>query len=246
MHLDEERLQRLLHGELDRGAAHSAREHVATCAGCRAQVEAAEREEAELTRLLGYLDHPVPRLEPGDIAARAGPGRSEWVRRAAVVVLGLGLAGVAYAAPGSPIAGLIKAITGRSEIETRPADRPAPRQTGEPVVSGIAVDPGPRLVIVFPSPPAGARAQVSLGDTTDVVVRALTGRASFSSGLDRLVVQTTDSAAAFQIVVPRTAPWVEIRAGQTRIFSKQGHRITAATAPVAEGSYLIELGPKPQ
>jgi hypothetical protein len=245
MHLDEERLQRLLDGELDGGAASSARAHLDSCDPCRAQVAAAERERAEVERLLSRLDGPVPALSPYDIMTRAGSAGLGWARRAAVVLMGLGLAGVAYAAPGSPVPAWLRALTGRADRahETPPTGRQDSVQTREPAVSGIAVDPGPRLVIVFPSPPPGARAQVSLSDTGGVVVRALTGRASFSSGVDRLVVETADSAAAFQVVVPRAAPWLEIRAGETTVFRKHGPRLTTAADSVSGGNWLIPLAP---
>jgi hypothetical protein len=245
MHLDEERLQRLLDGEMDGAAASSARTHLDSCDACRGQVAAAERERAEVTLLLGRLDCPIPLLSPDDVMARAGSAGLGWARRAAVVILGLGLAGVAYAAPGSPLPGWLRTLTGQADRaqETPPAGPRAPAQADESVVSGIAVAPGSRLVIVFPSPPAGARAQVSLSDTSEVVVRALTGRASFSSGTDRLVVETADSAAAFQVVVPRTAPSLEIRAGETTLFRKHGSRITAATDSASGGTYLIPLAP---
>ena len=47
MHLDDEQLQRLLDGELDRGRARSMADHVAACPDCRALSEA-ERDQAEV------------------------------------------------------------------------------------------------------------------------------------------------------------------------------------------------------
>jgi hypothetical protein len=245
MHLDEERLQRLVHGELELGDERSARQHVAGCEVCRAQVDMAEGEQTELTRLLRDLDQPAPRMEPGDIVRRARSGGHGWARRAAVVLASLGLAGVAYAMPGSPIPRWIRAIAGAPvhEVEPRPGGRPDSLQSGEPIASGIAVDPGARLVIVFPAPPAGARALVSLRDTSDVVVRVLAGHASFSSSADRLVVETTDSPASFQLVIPRNAPSVEIRAAGRSVFRKQGARIAPAGGAGSDGRYVIELKP---
>jgi hypothetical protein len=76
------------------------------------------------------------------------------------------------------------------------------------------------------------------------VVRALTGRASFSSGTDRLVVASADSAAAFQIVLPRSAPLIVIEAGMSVLFRKQGARITTAADSTAAGTYLLTLAPQ--
>ena len=87
MHLDDERMQRLLHGELEPGAEVSLMGHLATCEPCRDQLTAARREAAEVSRLLGLLDDPVPRLDPEDVmhASRRVLG---WGRRAALVFLG--------------------------------------------------------------------------------------------------------------------------------------------------------------
>ena len=245
MHLDEERLQRLVHGELEPGAERSAREHLAECGECRMQVELADRDQAELTRLLRDLDQPAPRMEPADIVRRARSGGHGWARRAAVVLATLGLAGVAYAMPGSPIPRWIRSMTGAptQAIELPPGNGPDSLKSVEPIPSGIAVDPGSRLVVAFPAPPARARALVSVSDTSEVVVRVLAGHASFSSGADRLAVETTDSGASFQIVIPRSAPSVEIRAGGTSLFHKRGARITAASGAGSDGNYAIELKP---
>jgi hypothetical protein len=244
MHLDDERLQRLLDRELGSEAEASIRGHLAGCEPCRAQVTAAERETAEVRRLLPFLDHPLPRLEPGDAMRPRGRGLV-WGRRAALVFLVLGLAGVAYAAPGSPVAAWVRSIA--TLLRPAPAP-PAPPSTTQvrsenPGSSGIAVSPGERLAIVLPSPPRGGLVYVSLGDSADVVVRVVSGTASFSSGIDRLVVETADSSAVFRIVLPRSASRVEIRAGASRLFLKEGPRISASTGPRADGVYALRIPP---
>jgi len=245
MHLDDERLQRLLSGELEPRVEASIRGHLATCEPCRVQLTAARREASEASRLLGLLDDPVPRLDPEDVmhASRRVLG---WGRRAALVFLGLGLAGVAYAAPGSPVPGWLRSLaTPARPAPTRAAAiAPRPTQSGDAGVSGIAVSPGERLAILLPSPPTGASAYVSLSDTADIVVRVLSGKASFSSGIDRLLVETADSTAVFRILVPRAASRVEIRAGGSRLFLKQGARITASTEPSAGGVYALRVLPR--
>jgi hypothetical protein len=191
------------------------------------------------------LDRPAPRLEATDVIHGSGRGLA-WGRRAALVVLGLGLAGVAYAAPGSPVPAWLRAIT----AEMRPTPAPpvsapaAPIHNGDSAASGIAVSPGERLTVTLPSPAAGALAYVSLGDSTDLAVRVVSGTASFSSGMDRLAVETFDSSAVFRIVVPRGGPWIEIRAGGVRLFLKRGARITAAVEPSPQGVYLLRVAPR--
>jgi predicted anti-sigma-YlaC factor YlaD len=244
MHLDDERLQRLLDRELESEAEASIRGHLAGCEPCRAQVTAAERETAELLRLLPSLDAPLPQLQPGDVMRPGGSGLV-WGRRAALVFVALGLSGVAYATPGSPVAAWVRSVA----TLLRPAPTPpAPPRTTQarsedPEASGIAVSPGERLAIDLPSPPKGGLAYVSLGDSADVVVRVVSGNASFSSGINRLVVETVDTSAVFRIVLPRTASRVEIRAGGSRLLLKQGARIRASTAPTADGVYALRIPP---
>jgi hypothetical protein len=72
MHLDEEGLQRLLHGELSRAAETSARAHLAECADCRRRASEADLEEREVGALLQVLDEPVPAIDAEMVAARAG------------------------------------------------------------------------------------------------------------------------------------------------------------------------------
>jgi predicted anti-sigma-YlaC factor YlaD len=245
MHLDAEHLQRLLDGELEPGAGGSVRHHLESCAPCRDQVAAAEREIAEVSRLLGVLDYPAPRLEPGDVM-RADSRTLGWGRRAALVFLGLGLAGVAYAAPGSPVPAWLRSVAARMRpTPTRPAPAPAAStQSTDAGASGIAVSPGERLTIFLPSPPAGALAYVSLADSAEVAIRVVSGRASFSSGIDRLAVETSDSSAVFRILVPRSASRVEIRAGGSRLFLKQGPHITTSAEQGPEGAYAIRTAPR--
>jgi len=106
------------------------------------------------------------------------------------------------------------------------------------------VSPGERLAIVLPTPPAGASAYVSLSDTADIVVRVVAGKASFSSGIDRLLVGTPDSTAVFRILVPRTAFRVEIRAGGSRLFLTQSARITTSAEPSSDGVYVLRIPPQ--
>jgi hypothetical protein len=72
----------------------------------------------------------------------------------------------------------------------------------------------------------------------------VSGKASFSSGIDRLSVETPDSSAVFRILVPRTALRVEIRAGASRLFLKQRGHITASAEPSSDGVYALRIPPR--
>jgi hypothetical protein len=262
MHIDEERIQRLLHGELSRAGEATAREHVAGCAACRERLAEAQGEENEIHALLRALDGPEPRIDVESVVHRADapdshrhrgpaprPGRGRGGRHRSAIRWGAGIllaaivAGAAYAVPGSPLPVWVHAVVqwiGRS----RPSPPgPAPARDRDPDVAGVTVVPGRELVILFTSPQSKGHARVSLTDEAEVAVRAASGAASFTSEVDRLVIGNAGSSAAFEILIPRAAPRIEIRVGGRRIFVKQGDHVITAASPDARGAYLLPLGP---
>jgi hypothetical protein len=216
MHIDDERIQRLLHGELPRAEETAVRRHVAECGDCGGRFAQAQRDETEVFALLRHVDHPAPDVDPATIAAEAGPRATPWLRWAAAIALALGMAGAAYAIPGSPLRGWVNQLTHRS---------PPARQVPDSSVAGIAVAPGLDLVVLFKRPEAIEEIAVLLTDGAEVEVRAITGTAMFSAGTDRLVVDTRDSHASFEVRIPRTAPRVQLVLSHTRIVLKEGSRI---------------------
>lgn len=244
MHLDEEKVQRILHRELVPSDEAPLREHLSGCAECRSRVAGAARAEQEVFALLRQLDHAAPRVDARAVAARAtetaSSRDSRWVRRAAIVVLLLGAAGVAYAAPGSPLPAWIDTavrwIEGGERAPQMPGGGLRDRDAG-----GIAVDPGRNLVILFTSAQPQGEARVSLTDGNEVVVRALSGAAAFTSDMGRLVIDNRRSAASYEIQIPRAAAHVEIRVGTDRVFLKAGPRTTAPGAQRASGAFILSL-----
>ena len=237
MHLDEDQVQRLLHDGLsDAGASH-ARAHIAHCAACRAAIAAAEREAGEVRALLHHLDHPPPSTGVGTLMALArGRARSRVRWAAGIVGVALGLAGAAYAAPGSPLRAWVRTVLG----DGRPV-RP------DPGPAGIAVAPGPRLVIAFTARQSEGRVVVNLSDGGDVVARAPAGAATFTSHADRLVIGNAGSSADFVIEIPRDAPLVEILVAGARVFLKDGASADgvppARCELVAAGQFSCPLTP---
>ena len=242
MHLDEEQVQRLLHGELPRPAEALAREHVEACADCRARLGVAARQEAEVDTLLRHLDHPPPRIDARMVVLRARRQRHRWGRWAAGIVLALGIASVAYAFPGSPLREWIRGFAervGGASPGSRAADAPTPPR--DATMGGIAVVPGRQLVILFTTAQPDAQALVSLTGGAEVVVRAHVAAATYTSDVDRLVIDNAPSRATFEIEIPRSAPRVEIWVKGDRIFVKDGLRVTGDTLLDAGGPYVLPL-----
>jgi hypothetical protein len=245
MHLDEEQVQRLLHGELPRPAEALARGHVEACADCRARVGVAERQEAEVDTLLRHLDHPPPRIDARMVVLRARRQSHGWGRWAAGIMLALGIAGVAYALPGSPLREWIRGVAervGRASPGSRAVVVPTPPH--DSTMGGIAVVPGRQLVIFFTTAQPDAQTRVSLTDGAEVVVRAQAAAGTYTSDVDRLVIDNNAaSRATFEIQIPRSAPRVEIWVKGDRIFLKDGRRISGDTPLDAGGSYVLPLAP---
>lgn len=241
MHLDEELLQRLLHGELSAGDTRDARGHLAACGECRERMVMAERDEGEIFGLLRQIDHPLPRVRAEAVAAKARNIGLVWGRWAAGIFLVLGAAGAAYAVPGSPMRQWIRSAATWIAREERVS--PIPRQVEAPTASaaGIAAVPGRSYVIAFQRAEPGGQVRVSLTDGEEVTVRAPSGAARFTSAADRLLIDNRGSGATFDIEIPRTAPRVEIRAAGKSIFLKQGERVVAPQSADGEGRYVIGL-----
>lgn len=252
IHLDDEQIQRRLAGELAATSDAVVRRHLADCADCRDRVSAAERDAEEIEALLRLVDHPAPPVRAQAIAERASRERSPaWVRWAAGILLVLGLAGVASAIPGSPLRGwigsvveLITPFEGPSDAAAPSPPAPARTSTDEPA-AGIAVVPGRLLVIQFMAAGNDARASVSLTDGRPVVVQAPPGAVTFTSDVDRLVVDNREAppGASFEIRIPRTAPRVEIRVPAGRIFLMESGRILTPGVVDSAGSYRLPLRP---
>lgn len=240
MHLDDEQLQRAVHGELS--PAHTlVRDHLDSCDACRLRVEQEAREEQRVFDLLRAIDRPAPDVSIAAIARRAHSRRSRRGIRVAALVLGLGVAGVAYAAPGSPLTALLRRLVASHDRAPRTRAAESSAVASEPT-TGIAVAPGPRLTIQIIAGEGGALATVSLSDGSEVVVRAVGGNPSFSSDIDRLVVRNADDVRAFEIEIPRDAPSVEIRTGRGRVLLKTGSSVVADGPRDADGRYALRLG----
>jgi hypothetical protein len=178
------------------------------------------------------------------VAARAGARGPAWGRWAAALLIALGLAGGAYALPGSPLPALVQAVVawigGGPEPSPPPPPSPPP-EAPDPGIGGIAVAPGTSLTILFATFQTEGAARVRLSDGAEVVVRAPIGAAAFSSGSDRLVIDNAGSSATFEIQIPRAAPLVEILVGGSRLFLKEGSRVTVEGAADARDLYVLPL-----
>ena len=246
MHLDDEQVQRVLHAELG-SAESSVGEHVSTCAECRSRVAQAKGEEQWVFDRLQALDHAQPRVILERITAASHRRVPAWSRVAAGIAILLAAAGVAYAMPGSPLPRVLERLVER----LRPASEapPAPTPSQHPVLpqAGIAVTPGDRLTIVFAADQPDDVAVVALSDSGEVSIRASGGTTSFTSDISRITIDHSGPQATTHILIPRQAPWVEIRARGRRIFLKENSRVVSRLAQTGKDATVCRspmVGPE--
>ncbi|HEV2017152.1 MAG TPA: zf-HC2 domain-containing protein [Gemmatimonadaceae bacterium] len=241
MHLDDEQVERVRHGELPRELEKSIREHLAGCSECRSRVAEGQRDEDWVYSMLRVLDHPPGRIDANAVVARAGgTGLGRW-RWAAALLVAVSVGSAAFAMPGSPVRGWVReALEWIAPRGNSPSPIPtqSPRQ---PAVAGVGVVPGRALLILFTSPQSSGEARVSLTDGSEVVVRTQSGAATFTSDPGRLVIDNRSSTAMFEIQIPRVAPRVEIRVNGVRVYLKDGDRARAGNVTVAGDVYVLRL-----
>ena len=238
MHLDDEQLQRFLHRELEADSRRTAGDHLATCVECRERLFEVERDQKEVYRLLQAVDSWPPAITAKDIAVGARTARLRRGRWAAGILLAAVVAGAAYALQGAPVRDWIRDARERTQGSMQ---APKPAEPPLPLMAGLAVPAGDRLIILFERAQPGSKARVSIGNGTEVRVRGPSGKVTFGSEADTLRVGNRDSTATFEIDIPRGARMVEIRVAGTRVFSKEGPRISAPGADEGQEVYLFPL-----
>ena len=243
MHLDDERIQRLLHDELGSADAET-RLHLESCAACRELMDEAREEERRIFWLLSQVDHPPPAIDPRILLAEPTASGGHWGRRAAAVILGVAIAGAAYALPGSPLPAALDQLLGTGVARRGSAPATRPERVPAPPPAGIAVPAEDGLVIRLLAEGAGAVATVELTEEEEVVVRAVEGNATFTSDPGGLTVRSS-GPVRLEIHIPRTAASIEVRSGSTPVFRKLAGRSVSGAAPDSMGRYIIPLVSSP-
>jgi hypothetical protein len=242
IHPDDGQIQGFVDAELAPDLVAEVRTHVAGCAECRVRVAAAEAENAWTAERLRVLDHAAPRIGADAIVSDVDHRGRSWGRWAASILAIVGVAGAAYAAPGSPLPDLIRRFAASMSGGQRDATVPAGNAMKR-VTAGAALAPGDLLRIVFLTEQPGGVATVSLTDSTTVQVRAVDGVAAFTLDPDRISIDNAGSSALFEVDIPLSAPRVEIMVGHRRVLLKDSGRIVTDTERDHDGKYRVSLSP---
>jgi anti-sigma factor RsiW len=213
MHLDDRVMQQLVDREaLDDRA--SIEHHLAHCPACRDRLAAARAEDVRIGHLLSALDEPMPTVSSTTVLSEAmrTPTRV-WLRRAAVLVVSIGLSAVAYAFPGSPLPRWL----GRQPARAI-APQPVPTQARPADVSGIAVSADEPVTVIFVSELPASRIRIMETDERQLAVRGSDAAATFSYDPGRVLVSGYVTSAQFDVIIPRTAMEVTVQVGERVLF----------------------------
>jgi len=195
-------------------------------------------DDLELDTLLESLDEEPPEVSVDTLIARgraragAARGRLKW---AAGIVLAFGLAGVAYAAPGSPLARWLERTGGRGD------EREGTATEQQPDSAGVALDVTRAAVIRFEGE-LGGYVHVVLTDDAEIVTRSASASTRFTSEPERLLIEHP-SLDTLQIRIPRNAPRVEIQVGAEPLLVKEGSDVFTTGDADGLGGWLLPLGP---
>ncbi len=237
MHLDAEKIERLLDREMSREEGRAWRDHLAGCADCRSMLEAAERTEREIVDLLGLLDHPVPDADPRRLARRAD--RQGFRRTLAAAALAfVVVAGAASAMPGSPVRGWL------ARVFAGPLRPPTVGEGTEPATtqpSGVSVLPSAEFELVFQEVQDSGLLRITLSDQPEVSVQSERNGVGYSVEPRAVRVLNVGSRASYQVVIPESAPSIRIRVGETTVLEKDGTSIVTSAARDAGGDYLVDF-----
>jgi hypothetical protein len=193
-----------------------------------------------VNQALRHLDHPPPLITGDEIAARAQTvGNRIRLRWAAGFLLAAAIAGTAVATPGSPLRGWLSTLAERFRAEA-PANEDAALLPPAPM-AGVALIPGPALVIEFTDLQQVGQARVTMTDDNQVEVRAPSGAATFSSDAERLVIENRGATADFEIVLPRGASRIEIRLAGARVLIKERERVTLTRGTAESAGWAVPL-----
>lgn len=247
-HLDEGVLQALADGELEVGDTRHAESHLAGCLVCRREMDGLQEASRTLSGALRMMDRaPAANAAPAAAPRRPAqprpvPARGGWsaLPRAAVIVLGLGLAAAASATvPGSPVRAWMESLLGGgadtgAPAAVAPSTSEAPAQSAEqaPAEAGVSITAAGgavRVVVSDAAPGLEVRAILTDGDRAGVFGSGAASDARFTTGPGRIDVSGA-SGGILRVEIPRGAGSATVVInGEVRV-TKEGAVLRAAPA----------------
>ncbi len=198
--------------------------------------------DAELSRMLASIDHPLPTLRASDVIGRArgrAGRRSAFLAAAAVLMV----ASVATATvPGSYLRRYLQQLmTGSSTAQ--PVRQTAGAPASEEASRGIAFAPGPQVDVEFRAEQTTGAVQVRWADVGTVVLSQTgsSGSAHYALTPGGVIVDNGGSTASYSLVFPRTIERALVRVAGRLVLSKDGETVSCAGTRDDTGSCVIEV-----
>ena len=244
MHLEDDGIQRVIHGEIREEDEAWVEEHLTSCPTCARLADEAREEDGRILELFRALDHPAPPVSPQELPPHASRKPAHWIRWAAGVVGLLGFSTAAYAAPGSPFPGWVRHLV---EIFASAPPTPTSIPPGDaPATAGISVAPGLHLAVTFTSSDWTGSLTISVEEISEVAVEAVGIPVSFTSDAGLLLVEPEGTEGELRVRIPLDAPRVEVLLGAESVFEKNGESIRTDARMDSLGRYRIDLPRPPQ
>lgn len=239
MHLDAEKIERLLANETSPEEKRVWRDHLASCADCASLQEEAERDDREIAGQLGLLDHAIPDTDVRRLRRRATrPALRRTLAAAALAFLIV--AAAASAMPGSPVRSWLSRVFAGTEDSSRHA--PTAEGVGAAIQpSGVSVRPSRSFELVFDAVQDSGVLRITLSDEPEVSVRSEGSGVGYSVEPSRVRVLNSGSRASYRVVLPEDATSITIRVGDVPVLVKRGATIETSALRDVTGDYLVSF-----
>jgi hypothetical protein len=199
-------------------------------------------EEAELSRMLAWIDHPVASLRASEIIGRerARSGRRSVLLAAAALIL---VASVATATvPGWVVQGYLNRF-----FDGRPS-APAPPQAESAAAAdaasrGIAFAAEAQVDVDFRAEQSSGALQIRWADVPSVMLSQTgsSGDAHYSLTPGGVIVSNGGSTASYTLVIPRAVTRARVRIAGRVVFAKEADSVSCTGIRVDTGSCVIEV-----
>ena len=197
--------------------------------------------DRDIAELLRALDHVAPPVRVEDVIARAG-ARPRWRISPIAAAAVLFVAAVAAALPFTPAYDAIGREVKLAIERARHRDAPVAIQPLHG--AGVAVAPGARLRVKFVAPRAGSRVRVMLASVPSVSLLPEDGDAAFSVRDEEIIVSDA-TASMFTLTVPQSVDDLRVESDGALLLAKRGPAVVTRAGRGEDGSYLVELMPRP-
>lgn len=240
MHLDAEKIERLLANEMTPEEARVWRDHLVGCNDCARILEDAERQDREIAGQLGLLDHAVPDTDLRQLRRRATrPALRRTLAAAAVAFLIV--AAAASAMPGSPVRSWLSRVFAGAADTSRQATTGEGAGVAAIQPSGVSVLPGGSFELVFDTLQDSGVVRITLSDEPEVSVRSEGSGVGYSVEPSRVRVLNAGSTASYRVVLPEDATSIRILVGDTPVLVKRGATIETSAPRDVTGDYLVSF-----